>query len=75
MDASPAGLIALSSRKGWNMPQSMDITVSQEALSMPSTNLPLPVDQLLALIRERFSTQLEQYHIVLDDGHTEGQNI
>ncbi len=42
---------------------------------MPSTNLPLPVDQLLALIRERFSTQLEQYRIVLDDGNTEGQNI
>ena len=75
VDASPAGLIALSSRKGWNIPRGMDITMPQEALSIPSTNLPLPVDQILVLIRERFSAELEQYHIVLDDGRTQGQNL
>ncbi len=73
VDASPAGLVALSSRKGWNIPGGRDITVSQEVLSMPSINLPLPVDQILALIRERFAAQLERYKIVLDDGHEAGQ--
>ena len=75
IDASSSGLISFFSRRGTRIPRQMDVTVPQQALVISSTNLPLPVDQLLTLIHERFSTQLEQYHIVLDDGHTEDQNL
>jgi hypothetical protein len=71
VDASPTGLIALSSRTGWNIPHGMDITVPQEVLSMPSTNLPIPDDQILVLIHERFSAELERYSISLEDGYEE----
>ena len=75
INASSSGLISFFSRRGTRIPRQMDVTVPQQALVISSTNLPLPVDQLLTLIRERFSTQLEQYHIMLDDGHTEDQNL
>jgi hypothetical protein len=74
LDASPAGLLSFFSRRGVRIPRQMDRTIPQQALVISSTNLPLPVNQILTLIRERFSAQLEQYHIVLDDGHTEGEN-
>ena len=72
VDASPTGLLTISSRQGGHIPKGIDITVPQMTLGIPSTNLPLPVEQLLSLIRERFSDQLGRYKIDLDDGYEEG---
>jgi len=73
VDVSPSGVLAFFARRGMRIPGRMDVTVPQQALVIDSTNLPLPVDQLLSLIRERFSAQLERYKIDLDDGQVEGQ--
>jgi hypothetical protein len=75
LDASPAGLPPFFSRRGMQIPKRMDVTVPQQALVIRSTNLPLPVDQLLRLIRERFSPQLERYEIFVDDGSVEGSDL
>ena len=66
VDMSPAGLVAFFARQGKPIPRGMDITRPQEALLILSTNLPIPVDELLAQIRERFAAQLERYHIDID---------
>ncbi len=68
VDASPSGLIALSTRYGKPLPRNMDITVPQEALALPRSNLPVPVEQVLVQIRERFAAQIERYHIEVLDG-------
>jgi hypothetical protein len=73
VDLSPVGLISFFSRQGGRIPRRIDITAPQLALGIPDTNLPLPVDQLLAQVRERFSVQLERYNIDLDYDREEGQ--
>lgn len=73
VDLSPAGLISFFSRQGRGIPGYLNISEPQLALGIPETNLPLPVDQLLAQIRERFSAQLAYYHIDVDDRHAEDQ--
>ncbi len=73
VDASPTGVLPFFFRRGVSLPRRMDVTVPQQALVISSTNLPLPVDQLLSRIRERFSAELERDKIDLDDGHEEGQ--
>ncbi|MBV9615559.1 MAG: hypothetical protein JO031_08890 [Ktedonobacteraceae bacterium] len=73
VDLSPSGVLAFFARRGMRIPGRMDVTVPQQALVIVSTNLSLPVDQLLSLIRERFSAQLERFKIDLDDGQVEGQ--
>ncbi len=73
VDLSPAGLVTFFARHGKHMPSRMDISVPQLALGIPAVNLPLPVDQLLAQIRERFAAQLEWYHIDVDDRHEESR--
>jgi hypothetical protein len=67
IDASPTGLIGTSSRSGKHIPRRIDITAPQLALGIPAANLPIPIDQLLAQIREQFSAQLERYNIYLGD--------
>ncbi len=42
----------------------------QQVCVTQGTNLALPIDQLLAQIREKFAVQLERYHIELDDGNS-----
>lgn len=69
VDLSPAGLVSFFARQRKSIPPRLDMTVPQLALSIQAANLPLPVDQLLAQIREYFPDQLERYHIDLDDGH------
>ena len=73
VDLSSAGLISFFSRQGRGIPGLLNISEPQLALGIPETNLPLPVDQLLAQIRERFSAQLAYYHIDVDDRHAEDQ--
>jgi hypothetical protein len=75
VDASPTGMLTFFSRRGVRIPRWMDVTVPQQALVISSTNLPLPVDQLLSLIGERFSVQVEHYKIDLDDGQGEGKEL
>ncbi len=67
VDLSPAGLVSFFSRQGKSIPRRLNVTVPQLALGIQAINLPIPVDQLLAQIRARFSDQLERYHIDLDD--------
>lgn len=71
VDITPAGILSFFSQRGMPTPRRMDVTVPQQALLIPAANLPLPVDQLLTLIREQFSAELERYHIELDDGQGE----
>jgi len=63
VDISPAGLAAFFARQGKRIPRSNNITEPQLVLGISSIRLPIPVDELLALIRERFSVQIERYHI------------
>lgn len=70
IDLSPAGLRPYFSRQGGRIPRRLDPTVPQQVLVNQGTNLSLPVDQLLAQMREKFAVQLEHYHIELDDGNT-----
>lgn len=74
VDVSPTGMLPFFSRRGVPIPRKIDATVPQQALVISSTNLPLPVDQLLLLIRERFAVQLDRHKIVLDDGHEGSQD-
>lgn len=75
VDVSPTGVLTFFPRRGMHIPRRMDVTVPQQALVIFSTNLPLPVDQLLTLIRERFAAQLERYNIVVDDGYVGGHDL
>jgi hypothetical protein len=68
VDLSSTGLNAFFARKGKRIPWRLDTTVPQLALGIRQSNLPLPVDQLLTQIHERFSAQIEHYHIYLDGG-------
>ena len=63
VDISPNGVIAFFARQGKSLPRSKDMTGPQLALGLPGVRLPLPVDDVLVLIRERFSTEIERYHI------------
>lgn len=72
IDLSPTGLRAYFSRQGGRIPRWLDPTMPQQVLANQGMNLSLPIDQLLAQMREKFAVQLEHYHIVLDDGNTEG---
>ena len=65
----------LFSRRGLPIPGRMDVTLPQQALVISSTHLPLPVNQILTLIRERFSPQLERYNIDLDDGYAQDHDL
>jgi hypothetical protein len=69
IDLSPTGLRAYFSRQGGRIPRWLDPMVPQQVLANQGTNLALPIDQLLAQIREKFAVQLERYHIELDDGN------
>ncbi len=73
VDLSPAGLVTVFARHGKRIPQRMNISEPQMAFGLPSVNLPLPVDEVLAQIRERFAAQLERYQIDMDDGRGESQ--
>lgn len=73
VDLSPAGLITVFARHGKRIPQRMNISEPQMAFGLPSVNLPLPVDEVLAQIRERFAAQLERYQIDVNDGREESQ--
>jgi hypothetical protein len=75
IDLSPTGLRSYFSRQGRRIPRRWDTTVPQQVLIIQAINLPLPIDQLLAQIREHFSLQLEHYHIDLDDKYEESQEI
>lgn len=68
IDLSPTGLRAYFSRQGGRIPRWLDSTVPQQVLANQGTHLSLPVDQLLAQIREKFAVQLEHYQIEFDDG-------
>lgn len=63
VDISPAGLVAFLSRQSKRLPKGRDLAGPQLALGIPAANLPIPVDELLAQIRERFAEQIERYHI------------
>lgn len=63
VDILPAGLVSFFARQGKRIPRSINITEPQLVLGISSIRLPIPVDELLALIRERFSVQIERYHI------------
>ena len=67
LDLSPTGLLSYFSRQGERIPRRLDPTVPQQVLVIQGTNLSLPIDQLLAQIRERFAVQLEHYNIELSD--------
>ena len=67
VDLSPAGLVPFFARHGKRIPQRMNINVPQLAFGIPSVNLPLPVNEVLAQIRERFAAQVERYHIDVDE--------
>jgi hypothetical protein len=69
VDLSPAGLVAFFARHGKQPPRQLDVTVPQPALSIPQSNLPLPIGQLIGQIREQFAPQVERYHINLDEEH------
>mgnify|MGYP001288034498 CR=1 FL=1 len=69
IDLSPTGLLSYFSRQGGRIPRWLDLTVPQQVSVTPGVNLAIPIDQLLAQIREKFGVQLEHYHIVLDDGN------
>ena len=63
VDISPAGYVAFLARQSKRLPKSRNLTGLQLALGIPVARLPIPVDELLAQIRERFADQLERYHI------------
>lgn len=67
VDLSPSGLVSYFARQGKRPPRGLDITELQMAFSIRGANLPIPVDQLLGWIRERFSLQLERYHIEMEN--------
>lgn len=73
IDLSPMGLLSYFSRQGSRIPRHLDPTIPQQAVVVQGVNLALPIDQLLAQIRERFSDQLARYNIDLDDEEKEGQ--
>src|SRR5260370_6369577 len=73
VDLSPAGLITVFARRGERIPQRMNISEPQMAFGLPAVNLPLPVDEVLAQIRERFAAQLERYQIDVNDRRGESQ--
>ncbi|HEU5376791.1 MAG TPA: hypothetical protein VFV38_15250 [Ktedonobacteraceae bacterium] len=73
VDLSPVGFVSFFSRRDGRIPQHLDLTTPHQAFVVQGINLSLPVDQLLAQIRERFSDQLERYNIYLNDGHEENQ--
>ncbi len=73
VNLSPTGLVSFLSRQGKGVPRRLNIAVPQLALGILDTNLPIPVDQLLAQICERFSAQLERYSINLESGQDKGQ--
>lgn len=74
VDLSPTGLVSYFSRQSKRIPRYLDITVPNQALDIREFNLPLPMKQLFAQIREHFSVQLERYDIYLGDGD-EAKNV
>lgn len=68
VDITPAGVIAIYTRRGKPLPSGKAIRQLQEALGIPAVNLPIPVDDLLTRIHEQFSEQLERYHIECQRG-------
>lgn len=73
VDLSPTGLVSFFARQGKQPPRYLDVTIRQPAISIPQSNLPLPIGQLIARISEQFSAQITRYHITLDNGQTTGQ--
>jgi hypothetical protein len=63
VDISPAGLVTLTARQSKRLPGSRNLEGPQLALGVTAASLPIPVNELLALVRERFSEQIERYHI------------
>jgi hypothetical protein len=63
VDISPAGLLSFASRQRRRINKGIDIIVPQQALSISSTNLSIPVDEVLTQICERFVDQIDRYHI------------
>src|SRR5579859_3522179 len=47
VDLSPDGLVSFFARQGRSLPRHLNNTEPQLALSIPATNLPIPVSQLL----------------------------
>lgn len=74
VDLSSAGLLSFFTRRGKDSSRVLDTSVPQLALGILPSNLPLPVDQLLSLIREQFAEQIAYYHIDLDDGQKEDED-
>lgn len=66
VDLSPSGLVSFFARQDKRIPQRLDITTPQLALSITQSNLPLSVELLLAQIREKFADQIERYHITVE---------
>lgn len=67
VDLSPTGLVSFFSRSARHLPKHLGITIPQQVLIIRGVNIPLPVNQLLTQIREKFSLQLARYNIDLDD--------
>lgn len=67
IDLSATGLVSFFARHGKRPPRRLDVTVPQPAISIPQSNLPLPIEQLMAQIREQFAAQIAMYHITLDE--------